>query len=70
MRLQDLITSNTAADQRMLRKLIFFIHSLDVCSLWILNHPLEGSQTEPGQHSAAPSQVSKGKTRRLLTNSE
>ena len=69
--LQDPNTSYTAADHRMLRKLIYFyFYSLDVCLLWILDHPLAGSQTEPGQHSAAPSQGSKDKTRRLQTNSE
>ena len=56
--LQDIITSNTAADHRTLRKLNIFLLSLDVCSFWILDHPLAGAHTEPGQHSTAPTQGS------------
>ena len=70
MRLKDSITSNAAAGHHMLCKFNFFIHSLGVSSLWIIDHSLAGAQTEPGQNSAAPLQGSKGKTRRLQTNSK
>ena len=72
MSLQNPITSNTAADHHILRKfkIYIYIHSLGVFSLWILDHPLERAQTEPAQHSTAPLQGSKDKTRRLQTTSK
>ena len=70
MSIQDPITSNTAANQRTLRKFKNILHSLYVWSICIIDHPLEGAQIEPGQHIAAPTQGSKCKTQRLQKTSE